>query len=142
MQQHRLTSSGASAPAVRRGARQRRGFLAFEAFFSFGLALATAGFFAYAVSRFNDHHDALLRRTAAVLAAESVMERLRAGTPWSPEAFAAAYPGLSCAVTRRPGDGVWQGCVQVTVEVRGTTHRRQPLTITLSGYLPPAEAGS
>lgn len=95
--------------------------------------------FAETVHVFNERRALLEARVQGMLAAESVIERLRSAEPWSAAEFAAAYPDMMYRIDRAPGAGDWRELDRITITVSGHTRFGREFNVALSGYLP-AEA--
>jgi hypothetical protein len=121
-----------SLPAPR---MPRRGLFAVEILAGIAVIMVVAGMlvtmsFVYLRSR----NDLMLERGLR-LAAQSQLERYRAGVRLNSPPPADLVPtGISLATTTAPGAGVWAGMTRITVTASGPGSRGLVHRITLSGY--------
>ena len=128
-----------------KAARNGRAYLLIEMTVAVALLAIILVAFTTVMTRFASSVKRLRAQHQAVFAAESELDRLRAGaSPSSPEDVAKRFGNLSLTVDRKPAPAAWSGFEQVTVTVRQKIGGRPTVTCRLSAYLPPEKkpAGS
>lgn len=108
----------------------RAGFVATEVVAAAVLTGILLAALAWSVVTYDRTGDYLMSRHRAQLAAESCLERLRAGLPPPNDADAVQY-----RVGRQPGQGPWTGLTKVTVTATVSARHQRTACFTLTAYL-------
>lgn len=121
---------------------RRPGVILLEVVLALSLVLGILVLFTAALTQFTSNNDVILARQRAYLAAESVLNELRAGVVVDRADFEERFDNMSIEdIQRRPGEGRWSGLTHVFVVVRtvagrgGTTIRAR-----LDGYMREADS--
>jgi hypothetical protein len=85
---------------------------------------------AWLVVSYDKAGDCMMARYRAQLAAETCLERLRAGLPPPKDA-----DGMQYTVERQPGQGPWAGLTRVTVATTVNARHQRTARFTLTAYL-------
>ena len=106
------------------------GFILTEVVAALALTGALLAVLASLVVTYHRASDHYLSHHQAQLAAESYVERLRAGCPPPPEG-----DGVRYEVDQRPGQGAWTGLTRLTVTAVVQGRHRRTASHTLTTYL-------
>lgn len=114
-----------------------RAFLFVELTVTIGLTALILIALSIVMIRFADSGKRLRAQHQAIFAAESELDRLRAGAPpSSADDLARRFPGFSFTLDRASAPDPWTGFEQVTVIVHRQIGQRSLLACRLSAYLP------
>ncbi|MFQ5422760.1 MAG: hypothetical protein ACE5F9_02145 [Phycisphaerae bacterium] len=97
--------------------RHQRGIMLMEVVFTIFLVASALTLFTTALTQFTENTDIVLARQRATLAAEAVLNELRAGLSPDPGDLHRRFEGMTIEIHRRPGEGEWAGFTRVSVHV-------------------------
>jgi len=114
----------------------RRGFLMLETMASIAMILLLTGALAWTLSEYSRHVEGVRIRTRAYVAAESVLNEIRAGAREDAAAFSERFKGFRVDVQRAPGEGDWKDLTRVVVRVSEVRPDSPPRPLAeLAGYV-------
>jgi len=114
---------------------RRTGFFTLEVLTSLVLVTTVLAAFAYSLAQFTRFSNLLMTRQRATLAAEAVLNEIRAGHEPTPTELAERFRDLTFAIQREPGTGDWKGLSRVSVEACGTVSGGAGVRARLVGYV-------
>ncbi len=97
--------------------RHQRGVILMEAVVTIVLVVGALTLFTTALTQFTENTDLVLARQRAALAAEAVLNELRAGVSPRPDELHRRFEDMTIDMSRRPGEGEWAGFTRVSVRV-------------------------
>jgi hypothetical protein len=113
----------------------RTGIFTLEALTSLILVTTVLALFAYSLAQFARLSDVLMTRQCAALAAEAVLNEIRAGHEPTTGELASRFGGMTFDVQRQAGTDAWKGLTRITVSVSGTASGGAPVRMRLDGYV-------
>jgi Tfp pilus assembly protein PilV len=115
--------------------RRVRGVMLLEVVVTLMIVLSVLGMLSVCMSQYTSGLDAMLARQRGIMAAEAVLNEIRAGAEPSNEAFKARFDRMEMSIGRTPGEGAWGGLTRVDVAVTVRLNGNQSVTCRLVGYV-------
>jgi hypothetical protein len=106
-----------------------------EAMGALVIVAAMLALMSFVMTQLADHNRLVMTRQRATLAAESVLNELRAGEEFDAAAFGDRFPSMLATVIRTPGLGEWEGLALVQVRVDVTIHPGRVARGAARGYV-------
>src|SRR5215468_6595662 len=117
------------------GESNRRAFLTLEAIAATVIVIEALALFALFMTYYLRDTDVIQTQQRAGLAAEAVMNEIRAGQQPVPAEVEARLGVAACEITRQPASGTWAGFERVRVRVTAKARNGAAARVQLEGYV-------